>query len=370
MKPYQFHLFSRRSLIVFSCLLFCSCILFGQEKNYYFFRPYDYGSDGLYNPITLFANGAFDSFQILDREPEWKNVYWNISTTNVWHSLTSPFPVISAFGWNRFLRQEIFPVGLSIDAAQWAPNYALHLICGGMEYRKISEWYDYNNVPLPYLCGIVTSMAYEFVNEAVENGPSTGPNEDCIPDVLIFQPLGIILFSFDGIAELASSTFNLNDWSEPVAVSFAPFAVRNAGQNTVAKVALNHSHSIDLFLHFGEFALAGLSLKTDAEHMISLGGGLATTGVKDLPIQNGVSSNTVEAGPMVGMYYDRNNSLLASIVYEKNSNTRFRLCIYPGFLSSAEFSPGLFLTVAGNGSAIAGLTMHILPIGLSTYVPK
>ena len=112
MKPYQFHLFSRRSLIVFSCLLFCSCILFGQEKNYYFFRPYDYGSDGLYNPITLFANGAFDSFQILDREPEWKNVYWNISTTNVWHSLTSPFPVISAFGWSRFLRQEIFPVGL------------------------------------------------------------------------------------------------------------------------------------------------------------------------------------------------------------------------------------------------------------------
>ncbi len=338
-----------------------------RENRYYFFRPYTYGSDALYNPISMFANGAFDSFQILDREPEWKNVYWNISTTNVWRNITSPLPVISAFGWGRFLRQEVIPIGFDINSAQWAPNYALHLICGGMEYRKISEWYDYYNVPLPYVCGIVTCLAYEFVNESVENSWSTSPNEDCIPDILIFQPLGIILFSFDGIAELASSTFNLNDWSEPVAVSFAPFAVRNAGQNTVAKVALNHDHSTNLFLHFGEFALAGISLKTDAEHMISVGAGLATTGVKDLPMQNGVPSNTVEAGPMLGVYYDRNNSLLASAAYEKNFNSRFRLCIFPGFLSSREYSPGFFLTISGNGSAIAGLTMHILPIGLSLF---
>ena len=206
--------------------------------------------------------------------------------------------------------------------------------------------------PLPYLCGIVTSMAYEFVNEAVENGPSTGPNEDCIPDVLIFQPLGIILFSFDGIAELASSTFNLNDWSEPVAVSFAPFAVRNAGQNTVAKVALNHSHSINLFLHFGEFALAGLSLKTDAEHMISLGGGLATTGVKDLPIQNGVSSNTVEAGPMVGMYYDRNNSLLASIAYEKNLTRDFVYVSILDFFPAQNFLRDYFSLLQAMGQPL------------------
>ena len=269
-----------------------------------------------------------------------------------------------------FLRQEVFPTSLGVDAAQWAPNYALHLIGGGMEYRKISEWYDYNNYPVPYLFGIVTCMGYEFVNEAVENGNFTGPNEDCIPDILIFQTAGIILFSFDGIAELASSTFNLNDWSESVAISFAPFAIRNAGQNFVSKIALDHDHSTSVFLHFGEFALIGLSLKTDIEHTISFGGGLATTGVKDLPIQNGVPSNTVEAGPMVGVYYDQNNSLLASAAYEKNFNTRYRLNIYPGFLSSGKFSPGFFLTIAGNGTMIAGLTMHILPIGLSLFSPK
>jgi hypothetical protein len=342
---------------------------FAQEKSYYFFRPYDYGSEALYNPISLLANGGFDSYQILNRPPTWKDVYWNVAATNVWRSLTSPLPIINRFGGKRFMEQEVLPASFHIDRAQYAPNFTLHTVGGGMEYRKISEWYDYNNVPAPYACGIVTCLAFEFINETVENGTSTAPNEDCIPDMLIFQPLGIILFSFDGVAEFCSSTLNLNDWSEPVAVSFAPFAIRNAGQNYVAKVALNHTHSTNLFLHFGEFAMVGLSLKTDAEHMISLGGGLASTGIKDLPIQNGVPSNTVTAGPMAGVYYDQNNSLLASIVYSQNINTRFRAALYPGLLSFGEFSPGFFLTVTGDGSAIAGVTVHVVPIGLSVFSP-
>jgi len=360
-----------RSLYILIWLVFCasSPLSLAQEQHYYFFHPYAYGSDGLYNPISLLASGGFDSFQILDREPTWKNIYWNQAATNVWRSAISPLPVISDFGWNRFLRQEVFPTSLNIDDAQYAPNFALHALGGGMEFRKISEWYDYYNVPLPYACGLLTCVAYEFINETVENGPVTGPNEDCIPDMLLFQPLGFILFSFDGIAEFCSSTLNMNDWSEPMAISFAPFAIRNAGQNFVAKIALNQLHTASAFIHFGEFTILGLSLKTNHEDAVSFGGGLATTGVKDLPIQNGVPSNTVTTGPMAGIYYDRNNSLLASAAYCDNFNTRFRFNIYPGCFSFGTVSPGFFLTVAHNGTTTAGLTMHLLPLGIGFYSP-
>jgi hypothetical protein len=351
-------------------LVFGSTCSLAQEKHYYFFHPYTYGSDALYNPVSLLASGGFDSFQILERQPTWNNVYWDVAATNVWRSITSPLPIISDFGWNRFLRQEVFPMSLNMDEAQWAPNFALHTLGGGMEYRKISEWYDYHDVPLPYAFGITTCIAYEFLNEVVENGPVTSPNQDCLSDMLIFQPLGFLLFSFDGIAEFCSSTLNMNDWSEPMGVSFAPFAIRNAGQSFVAKIALNHAHTTSVFFHFGEFAIVGLSLKTNNEDAISFGAGMASTGIKDLPVQNGVNSNTVTAGPMAGIYYDRNNSLLASLKYCDNQNTRFRLNVYPGLFSTSTFSPGFFLTVAHDGTTTAGLTMHLLPLGIGFFSPR
>jgi hypothetical protein len=358
-----------KSFFILFVFIFLAAESRAQEKQYYFFRPYSYGSDALYNPVSLIANGSFDSYQILDRQPTWKTVQWSSASTNVWRSLTSPLSVISTYGWNRFLRQEVFPMSFNINEAQYAPNFFLHTIGGGMEYRKISEWYDYHDVPVPFVCGIATCMLYEFVNEVVENGPVTAPNEDCIPDALIFQPLGFILFSFDGVCEFFSSTMQMNDWSEPVGISFAPFAVRNAGQNFVMKFGLNQDRSTNLFFHFGEFALFGLSLKTNSENAVSFGYGLASTGVKDLPAENGVPSNTVTAGPMAGIYYDRNNSLLAALVYSANQNTRFRANVYPGLLCSSQYSPGFFLTIGAGGSATAGITMRILPVGLSGYRP-
>lgn len=361
---------SRTIHVLLFFLTFASCVN-GQGKSYYFFRPYDYGSDALFNPVSLLANGGFDSFQILnDRQPTWREVYWNNAATNIWRSSTSPLPIISSFGWSRFIRQEVFPTSFNMDDAQYVPNYVLHLIGGGMEFRKISEWYDYQGFPVPYIFGAATRIAYEFINETAENGPNLYPNEDCLPDMLIFQPLGIVLFSFDGAAEFFSSTLNFNDWSQPVSLTFAPFAVRNAGQNFVMKLAFNESRSKSLFFHFGDFAIIGLSSKINSEDAISFGAGLASTGKKELPVQNGVPSNTVLVGGMAGIYYDRNNSLLASAVYSQVQNNIFRINLYPGIIPGAVWSPGLFLTLAHDGVLTAGITARILPLGLATYAPR
>ncbi len=352
-----------------SCILFFPWELYGQENNYYFFRSYDYGSEALFNPISVFVNGGCDTYQQLDRPSTFEAIPWKKGATSVWRSVISPLPVISDFGWNRFLSQEIFPTSLDMNRTQWVPNYMLHIVGGGMVSRKIAEWYDFNGYPLPSVLGAITVMASEFFNEMVENGPYIYPNEDCIPDFLIFHPLGILLFSSDEVSKFFSSELNLNDWSQPVAISFAPLAFRNAGQNFVMKYALTKSKSTSVFFHFGNFAIFGLSFKKNTEDAISIGAGLASTGVKSLPVQNGVPSNTIESGLMAGIYYDRNNSLLASMVYSASRNCRFRLNVYPGVISSSYFSPGFFITVADPGTFIAGVTMKILPLGASTYVP-
>jgi hypothetical protein len=355
--------------IICSCVLFFPSKLYGQEKNYYFFRPYDYGSEALFNPISVFVNGGCDTYQQLNRPSTFDAIPWKNGSTSVWRSITSPLPVISDFGWNRFLSQEIYPGSLDVNRGQWIPNYMLHGIGGGMVSRKIAEWYDSNDYPLPYVLGAITVMASEFFNEMVENGNGIYPNIDCIPDILVFQPLGILLFSSDQVSEFFSSELNLNDWSQPAAISFSPLAFRNAGQNFVMKYALTQSKSTSLFFHFGNFALLGLSFKRNTEDAISIGAGLASKGVISLPIQNGVPSNTIDSGPMAGIYYDRNNSLLASVVYSTSKNCRLRLNVYPGVISSSYFSPGFFMTVVDHGIFIAGVTMKILPLGVSTYIP-
>ena len=355
--------------VFFSCCLLSSSRLQGQEKNYYFFHSYDYGSEALFNPISVFVNGGCDTYQQLDRPSTFEAIPWKKGATSVWRSVISPLPVISDFGWNRFLGQEIFPTKLDMNHTQWVPNYMLHIVGGGMVSRKIAEWYDFNGYPLPYVFGTITVMASEFFNEMVENGNSIYPNIDCIPDFLIFQPIGILLFSSDKVSEFFSSELSLNDWSQPAAISFAPLAFRNAGQNFVMKYALTKSKSTSVFFHFGNFAIFGLSFKRNTQDAISIGAGLASTGVKSLPVQNGVPSNTIESGPMAGIYYDRNNSLLASIVYSASRNCRFRLNVYPGVISASYFSPGFFITMVDPGTFIAGVTMKILPLGVSTYDP-
>lgn len=353
--------------IVFLLILLGLHSTTAQEKSYYFYNPVPYGSEALYNPITLILNGGFDPFQMLnDREPAWKNVYWNTAATNVWRCLTSPGPIINRYGWKKFIEVEVFPTSLRIEEGQYAPNYTLHLIGGGMEYRKISEWYEYHNVPAPFLFGALTRIAYEYLNEVVENGMNYYPNIDCIPDFLIFQPLGILLFSFDPVAEFFSHSLSLNSWQHQIGVSFSPFAIRNANESYIAKIPLNRERTHSLFVNFGCYLQLGYSYKLDSEHSLTIAGGATSKGRRALPLRNEVPSNTIIIGPMAGVYYDRNNSLLASFVFADTYFMRYRCNVYPGIISIGSFSPGFFVSIDSNNSVTIGITFISLPVGLAT----
>ncbi len=95
-------------------------------------------------------------------------------------------------------------------------------------------------------------------SEVVENGNKVFySNVDPIADLLVFDPLGIILFKFDGVSEFFSEKLSLNDWSMQSAISFYPLSVRNVGQNFVMKYPLSPHPVRPVFCTIWRFRDAG-----------------------------------------------------------------------------------------------------------------
>jgi hypothetical protein len=337
---------------------------------YFYYRPLPYGSEAMYHPIGVILNGGLDVMQSYASSTHFNAIPWDLGATSVWRSITSPGYYISRYGWSKFLSHEVFPTSLKIENAQWAPNYTLHAIGGGMEYRKLSEWYDAHGFPAPYVFGAASAMTYHFFNETVENGPGIHPNTDCIADLLIFDPLGIILFSFDDIAEYFSTTWELNDWSPQPSVSLGPPSFRNFSHSFVAKLRLTSSGGTKLFLYLGKSTLLGLTLTDTQKESLSFGAGATQTGVWEVDASNGIPTNTIHVGATAGIFYDRNNSLLASLLVSEYYLERVRVNVFPGVIGSGTWSPGFFVTLGSRGTFAAGITVQMVPVGLAFYAPR
>ena len=359
-------------------LLFAACcfvsllpdFLPGQQASHYFYHGYSYGSESTFNPVSVFLNGSFDELQIYGQTGAFRDVPWDKGGTNVWRNIVAPFPQVQRYGWERFVRQEIIPTSLDLRRDQWFPNYTLHLIGGGMVARKLSEWYDAHGYPLPTTLSAITAMSYHFVNEIIENGDGGFyANVDPIADLLLFDPLGILLFSSDEVADFFSNTLSLNDWSFAPALSFAPLAARNVGQNFVIKYPLSSSRRTSLFYHFGSFGLLGLSLKMTAEESFSFGFGGSSKFAYTVDSTNGTRTQSIELGPMAGLYWDRNNSLLASLVVADSFTDIVRLNVFPGVISVGGVSPGVFVAFGRNGGYTIGATASFVPVGVCLFFP-
>jgi hypothetical protein len=366
-RPYTIN---KNLVVAVSLIIALSCTK-AQEKKHYFYHSLPYGTDASFNPISLLANGGFDELQAYEYSHSLSQIPWEGGGRNVWLNITNPFPQIKRYGWGRFIGNEIIPTSLNTERAQYFPNYVLHLMGGGMVSRKVSEWYDAHGYPLPWIFGALTSMSYHYINEIVENGPGVFySNVDPIADLLIFDPLGILLFSFDDVSQYFSETFSLNDWSAQPAVSFSPFGIRNVGQNFIMKYPITSSGHTSLMYHFGAFGMLGLSMKMNDEDSFSFGAGVSSKRVYTVDTRNGSVTKSIVVGPIVGVYWDRNNSLLASCVLCDSFNEMFRFNIYPGILNIFSTSPGFFASIGERGRFTLGLTLAVLPLGISGYHPR
>jgi hypothetical protein len=368
--PEKSNLLRRIIISHFGFLLVCmfSCGPVAAQPTSFFYKNYSYGSDAMFNPLSFIASSGFDELQIYGHPAAFRDIKFSRAARNVWMNIKAPFPQINIYGWGRFLQNEILPSSLNPKRAQWFPNYTLHLVGGGMAARKAAEWFEVHGYPEPMILAALSSMAGHYVNEMIEQWDASKfyPNVDPIADLLFFDPLGILLFTNDDVARFFSEELSLNDWSTQPALSFLPLGIRNASQNFVIKVPITSSRSWNVFYHFGAFGILGLSHRFNETDAISVGAGLSSKKPYVADVRNGAVTYSIVVGPVGGIYFDRNNSLLAALVIADSFTENLRLNVYPGLIEMGGFSPGLFVS-AGKSGITAGLTVSWLPLGIAGH---
>ena len=347
------------------CLTVCLWSASPAQEKYFFYSGKDFGSESLYNPGSLIINGGFDILQSATHSRDLTTIGFRPGAENVWNNLKDPFTQIRKFGWDRFLGQEVFPGSLSLEKAQYFPNYTLHLIGGGMDTRMMFEWYRFHQVPYPTLFTGLTIAAYHFLNETVENDIYIGPNVDPIADIYLFDIGGAVLFSSDAVAEFFSSTLHMTAWSGQPAWNPAYNTLENQSQYYIIKYQLPFAERTSLFYHFGDNGMLGLSYRRDNNESITASAGFATRELRTVDVRNAARTVSVSLGWIAAIFYDRDNSLLASLMASNRINEKVRLNIYPGVIDLFGVSPGLFVSIGRENHFIAGFSVRWSPFGLA-----
>jgi hypothetical protein len=261
---------------------------------------------------------------------------------------------------------------VSLKGTQFIPNYTLHLFGEGMVTRKLSEWYRAQGVPLPYLMAALTNFAAQLINEAAENGSYVGANWDPIADIYIFDILGHILFSFDAVAEFFSGPLRINYWPHQAAIDVVQGNLFNLGENYGFKLTLGPWTEWRAFGYLGNKGLLGLSIPLTEVDCLSIGFGVGL--VELIPeYRNGVRvvvPGTDHKNYELGFYWDRGESLLASLSIGGMGNPRVQLNVYPGFVRMDGFSLGAYFVGGRFEGYGGGLTISYAPISVGTLVHK
>ncbi len=363
--------FARCSIVIFIATFSSACLslsLHAQDSTYYFYRGYSYGSQASYSPLSVVMNGSFDILQVSNRNNKLFDLRIASGMRNVWENVTRPSGVISQYGWGRFIRTEVIPTSIKLENAQYWPNYQLHLIGGGITYVATAEWYQFHGVAYPYTMSALTMVAYHYLNEAVETQDYRGPNVDPIADLLIFDPLGIALFSIPGVAKFFSETLHAADWSFQPMINVRDRTLINNGQNFSYKLKLPFVNRWKIFYFNGMEGGIGLSYMTTETDHISFSGGCSTRNLVHVENNTGVRTLTTTLIRTFALFYDRNNSLLSSLIIGGARGYKVRLNIYPGLIGIGRLLVGGALMMDGGNRLILGVTVSLSPVGLSSPI--
>ena len=343
-------------------ILFCFSSLFAQDKHYYFYNPANtFGSDLMFNPVTLFFNGSFD---ILRNGGMSKNVWqqpYRAGFENLFDNLLHPAANVQKYGTRSFFSNEVLNLSFNPDKMQYLPNYTLHLIGNSMQWVKLAEWYEHHGYPYPQLLSLATTLTYQLFNEAVENGDYRGANVDPIADMLIFNPLGFLLFSSEFGKRFFSETLPVYDWSGVPYFNPGNSFMENAGQQYAVQKPLTAGRRWEAFAYMGVQSVFGVGLRRTDEQALSVGVGSVTYGLI-YHDNDGSRIVTPKMKSAVGMFWDRSHSLMASAVISTDLSY-LRLEAFPGAVSWKKLKPGCYLARLPEQGVQIGISVSFSPLG-------
>ncbi|MBL8733721.1 MAG: hypothetical protein JNN13_15220 [Planctomycetes bacterium] len=315
-----------------------------------FYRPAAIGSQATFDPLRSGAQYVLDGAQIGDAGTG----DFSAKLKAVWDHLREPVHTIEHDeGWRDFVNSELLPIDPDHfgDSRAILPNVFLHTVGGGMLYRKYAEWFEAHDVPLPWLSAGLVAMATEVLGEASEK-PVTDDTDE-IADVLIYRPLGLWLFQDPARACWVRDHLRPVDWPYQLVWDVDDGEFANVGMNYALRPTLFGGDDTLPFVHLGITNLFGLSHRVGCGDRLSWGAGTATVTVKP-----------VELRWSAGVFYDRDDSLLASLIVNGADGYAVRANVYPGVLFGSTVPIGLFVGVDDDGRGTIG-AQWVLPIGVA-----
>ncbi len=338
----------------------------GESAPYYFYHGRDFGSERLIGPVRLIINGGFGILQMESRSDKLSDVDFANGWRNLWKNLGDPIAAIEHKGWWNFLSSEVIPISTRRGQSQYWPNYTNHLIGGGMSYRLMREWYRRHGFAHEKRWALATVTVYHLLNETVEMSDKQGWRVDPIADIYLFNVAGILLFSSDRVSRFFGETLHMRDWSFQPLYDPRRGTLENQGQNYMIRYRLGRQTPWYLFYHWCNGAELGATRHLGGGHHLSAGAGFAA---KDLLNVDGISE-TVNLASTFGLFYDRDTSLLASLLYAQSKQFRWRLNVYPGLVRLGPLQAGLTFIASRDREILVGLTLANvrLPVGLGARI--
>ncbi|MBT8120734.1 MAG: hypothetical protein KJN89_13555 [Gammaproteobacteria bacterium] len=322
-----------------------------------YYQPRSYGSDSLYSPFSNFLSYTFDTLQLPEN---FGTSNFSENTQTVLDHLGDPKQAIdNEGGFNRFVNRQIFPIDSEYtnESYQAAPNYFLHLLGGGMVYRKDLEWFHVHDYEYATSSAVVLAMTAEFLQEVLEKNTTT--DDDEVADFIIFRPIGMLLFHNDAVANFVMDYLDPAIWPSLQVYDLSEERINNAGLHYIYRPTFFELGNAHLFLYTGLNNMLGLSHRLKGGDSFSWGIGKSTQRV-DLNLDKQVKLKN-----SAGVFYDRNKSLLASLVLNDTGGNRFRFNWYPGNKSMLG-KLGYFASQRDDGSFSTGVVYKIqLGIGFT-----
>lgn len=322
------------------------------SAGYHFYQGRPFGTDAVTGPLDVILNKGFAVAQFNNRN---RYIFdYDYGVQHVWNSIRHFRENVDRYGgWSAYVGDEIVPTSLDWDGWKWAPNYFGHVLEGGMTYRRLAEWNRAHGVPLPAVSAAVVTMGSAVINEMYSHPGWVQGTAATATDLLLFDPLGIALFSFDGVAGFVAGPLGGNIWASQASLTFDGELVNN-GNNFVLKLPVSPIPRTSIFIRGGLALTPGITFhrRDGLDVSVALGG--------EGRIQN-VDPETGEETPEIavggGVFVDRDGVLLFSVMTSETAHRRFVLNVYPGVLDVAGGRLGGWLIVRKDWQVRFGISV-------------
>ncbi len=298
-------------------------------------------------PVSTYINTAFDGAQTPDAFRQYNYLGKHV---DLFKKIGDPVKSINRDGgFSKFFKDEF-------ASSRALPNYTLHLLGGGYDFRLLAEWYEYHGVPGAYPLALVTCFLGHFGNEAIETTNKRLTSHDHIADLFFFDWIGKTLFLSDGFTTFCRNFLHLRNWAGQPMFDMKNLRIMNAGNYYVLRPSI-FGERVRPFVLMGMYYFGGLSIRVSESHSISFGAGLAVIGGFD-PDHDSSGDLVGKTRPAGGLFLDRDDTPLSSLIVNGTENYRFRLNIYPELLRVKYLNLGLFAALDDRNRVIFGATLN------------